>query len=195
MTKVSSRARLHHVRLWPILLFLPEQEEVVQTLKAESDASNRQIWLCMRAVTSGFAFLSVRVVCVYSRSPLNSQVQTYHISLPKNKPTQPISFTRSTSTGPIRHPIRIGSYCHPARHGGICTLGSSYAKHSCPRFASRANICSHRNCTYVLHAYRTGFDQYRMVELRLYSGSLTPFLLFTHPPGEDKHIAVGINEI
>jgi hypothetical protein len=117
--------RLHHVRLWPILLLLSEQEEVIQTLKAKNDASDRQIWLCVRAVMSGFAFLSVRVVCVCSRSPLNSQVQTYHIPLPENEPTQPISFTRSTSTDPIRHPIRIGSYSYPARHGGTGTLGSA----------------------------------------------------------------------
>ncbi|KAF8272257.1 hypothetical protein EI94DRAFT_1718837 [Lactarius quietus] len=34
-----------------------EQEQVVQTLKAENDASDRQIWLCLRVVMSCLAFL------------------------------------------------------------------------------------------------------------------------------------------
>lgn len=34
-----------------------EQEQVVQTLQAENDASDRQIWLCLQVVMGCFAFL------------------------------------------------------------------------------------------------------------------------------------------
>jgi hypothetical protein len=146
-----------------------------------------QSWVVLPFCPSSF--------CVCSPSPLNSRLQARCISPPKNKPTQSISLARPTSTDTLRHPIRIASYCDPARHGDTCTLRFSPAKHSRPRAASSASVCNHHNCTHVLHAYRSGFDQYRMVELHLCSGSFTPFLSFTYSPGENKHIAVRGNEV
>ncbi|KAI0247124.1 hypothetical protein BJV78DRAFT_1248028 [Lactifluus subvellereus] len=47
-----------------------EQEEVIQTLKAENDASDRRIWFCLRLVMGCFAFL--HAVYVFRRvNPLN----------------------------------------------------------------------------------------------------------------------------
>ena len=59
---------------------LSEQEEVIQSLKAENDMSDRQIWLCLRIIMGCFAFLSVPIG-LYSYDPFKSQVQIRSISL------------------------------------------------------------------------------------------------------------------
>jgi hypothetical protein len=63
MTKVSRRrARVYRGSPSRLAkLHLSEQEEVIQTLKAENDASDRQIWFCLRLVMGCLAFLSVPI--------------------------------------------------------------------------------------------------------------------------------------
>jgi hypothetical protein len=190
-TKVSRRPR----RLLPLVgrfnFFRSEQEDIIRTFKAENDASDRKICLYLNILMGGFTLLSVPIFCCLLPSPLNPQAQTCHISHPKNKPTQPLSFTRSTSTDSLRHSIHIGSYRDPARAGGSLHPRKRLRFHD----ISCKIICNHLSCTHVLRAYRTRLDQYRMVELRLCSGSYRPFLPFTYCPGPEKHIAARGNEV
>jgi hypothetical protein len=187
-TKVSCRPAACLVSLvGQFNFFRSEQEEIIQTLKKENDASDSKIRNFLDVLRLAFTLLSVPVIAVCSRSPLNSHTQTCHISLPKNKPTQPLSFTRSTSTDTLRHSIRIGSSNGPARHGGLRPI--------LVHVLSRKSLCNHLSCTHVLCAYRKGFDQYCMVELRLCSGSFVPLLPFTHSPGGEKHIGAKGNEV
>lgn len=132
---------------------------------------------------------------VCSCCQLNSRVQACRIHLPKGQSTQPLSFARPTSADTLRHPIRIDSHRDTPRHRGTCPLGCSSAKHLRLYAVSCESVCNHRNSTDVLHAHRSGFDQYRVVELRFCSGSITPFLPFAHSSREDKHIEVRGNEV